>query len=99
MIQDAVTAGLLPKQPLETRLAAVIETATSTDLGALDNEVKATRKLYVQKVAQAADEAWPHTIGGFPGPSAQTRQSNITAPPLKKKTERAAAPSAAFTAH
>ena len=38
MVQDAVTAGLLPKQTLETRLAAVIETATSTYLGALDDE-------------------------------------------------------------
>ena len=36
MTQDAVMAGLLPKQPLETRLAAVVETATSTYLGALD---------------------------------------------------------------
>ena len=45
MIQDAVTAALLPKQPLETRLDAVIETATSNKLGALDED-KATAKLY-----------------------------------------------------
>ena len=38
MIQDAVLAGLLPKQPLETRVAAVIETATSTYLSALDKD-------------------------------------------------------------
>ena len=57
MIQDAVTAVLLPKQPLETGLAAVIETATSTYLGALDDEDRATAKLYVQKAVQAAEEA------------------------------------------
>ena len=57
MSQDAVAAGLLPKQPLETRLAAVIETATSTYLGGLDDEGTATAKLIVQKAAQAADEA------------------------------------------
>ena len=67
MIQDAVIAGLLSKHLLETRLA-VIETATSTCFGALDNEDKATAKLYVQKAAQAADEAWQQTIGGLQGP-------------------------------
>ena len=65
MIQDAVWAGLLPKHLLETRLAAVIE----TDLGALDDEDQATAKLYVQKAAQAADEAWQQTVGGLQGPS------------------------------
>ena len=30
---------------------------------------KATGKLYVQKAAQAADEAWQQTIGGLQGPS------------------------------
>ena len=38
MVQDAVTAGLLPKRPLETRLDAVIGTATSTYLEAIDDE-------------------------------------------------------------
>ena len=57
MIQDAVTPGILPKHPLQTRLAAVIETATSTYLEALDDDDRATAKLYVQKAAQAADEA------------------------------------------
>ena len=68
MIQDAVLAGLLPKQHLESRLAAVIETYTSTYLSALDDEDKAMAKLYVQKAAQAADEAWQQTIGGLQGP-------------------------------
>ena len=68
MIHDGVTVGLLPKQPLETRLAAVIETAISTYLDALDDEDKPTAKLYVQKAAQAADEAWQQTIGGLQGP-------------------------------
>ena len=57
MIQDGVTAGPLPMGPVETRLAAVIETALSTYLDALDDEDKATAKLYVQKAAQAAEEA------------------------------------------
>ena len=50
------------------RLAAVIETATSTYLGALDDGNQATAKLYVQKAAQTADEAWQQTIGGLQGP-------------------------------
>ena len=69
MTQDAVTAGLLPKHPLETRLAAIIGTATSTCLGALDDEDRATAKLYVQKAAQAAEVAWQQTIRGLQGPS------------------------------
>ena len=68
MIQDGVIAGLMPKQPLGTRLAAVIETAISAYLDALGDEDKA--KLHVQKAAQAADEAWQQTIGGPQGPSA-----------------------------
>ena len=55
VIQDAVWAGLLPEHLLETRLAAVIGTATSTCLSALDDEDQATAKLYVQKAAQAAN--------------------------------------------
>ena len=69
MIQDAVWAGLPPEHHLETRFPAVIETGTSTHLGALGGEDKATTKLYVQKAAQAADEAWPQTTGGLQGPS------------------------------
>ena len=69
MIQDPVLAGLLPKQPLETRLAAGIETAISTYLSGLNDGDQATAKLYVQTVAQAADEAWQQTIGGLQGPS------------------------------
>ena len=70
MIQDGVTARLLPKNLLETRLAAVIETALSTYLDALDDEDKATAKLlYVQKAAQAAEEARQQTFGGLQGPS------------------------------
>ena len=68
MIQDAVFAGFLPEQSLETRLAAVIETVTSTYLSALDDEDKATAKLCVQKATQAADEAWQQTIGGWQRP-------------------------------
>ena len=64
MIPYAVLAGLLPKQRLETRLAVVIETATSTNLDGLS-----TTRLYVQKAAQAAEEAWQQTIGWLQGPS------------------------------
>ena len=57
-IRVAVLAGLLPEQLLETRLSEAIETATSTYLSALDNDEQATTaRLYVQKAAQAADEA------------------------------------------
>ena len=37
MIRDAVWAGLHPEQILEARLTEVIQTATSTNLSALDN--------------------------------------------------------------
>ena len=57
-----------PEQILEARLTEVIETATSTCPSALDNDEQATAKLYVQKAAQAADEAWQQTIGGKQGP-------------------------------
>ena len=69
MIQDALTAGLVLQQPLEARLDAVIATATSTCLEALDEEDRATAELYVQKAAQAADEAWQQTVGGLQGHS------------------------------
>ena len=62
MIRDTVWAGLLPEQILETRLSEVIETATSTYLSALDRNEQATAKLYVQKAAQVADEAWLQTV-------------------------------------
>ena len=77
-IQDGVTAGLPLKQSLETRLAAVIETATSTCLRALDDEEdKATAKLFVQKAAQAADEAWEQTIAGLQGPSVTNPTASV----------------------
>ena len=66
--QGGVTACILPKHLQESRLAAVIETALSACLDALDDEDKATAKLYVQKAAQAADEACQQTIGGLQGP-------------------------------
>ena len=48
MIRDAVRAGLLPEQILETRLSEVIETATSTYLSELDNDEQATARLYFE---------------------------------------------------
>ena len=69
MIQDSVTAGLLLQRPLEARLTQDIETATSTYLETLDDGDPATAKLYVQKAAQAADDAWQQTVDGHNGPS------------------------------
>ena len=69
MIQDAVMAGLLPKRPLVTSLAAIIEAATTTYLEALDDEDRATAKLYVQRAALAGDEAWQQTVEGHNGPT------------------------------
>ena len=37
-------------------------------LEALDDEDRATAKLYVKKAAQAADEAWQHTVDGYNEP-------------------------------
>ena len=77
------------KHSLETRLAAVIETATSAHLGALDDDYKATAKLYVQKAAQGAEEAWQHTIGGLEGRNVTTptvSDLEQPAPPLRMKT-------------
>ena len=68
MMPEAVTAGLLPKQPLVTRLG-VVEAATTANLEALDGEEKATGKFYIQKAAQAADEAWQQTVHGHNGPT------------------------------
>ena len=67
MIQDAVMAGLPPKQPLVTRLAAIIEAATTTFFEAFEDEDIATAKQHVQKAAQAADEAWQQTVEGHNG--------------------------------
>ena len=66
-IREAVWAGLLPEQILEARLSEVMA-ATSTYLSALDSDEQATAKLYVQKAAQAVDEAWQKTIRGLQGP-------------------------------
>ena len=65
-------AGLLPKKPLETHLAVVIERATSTYLEALDGDDQAAAKLYVQQAAPAADEAWQQTVDGHNGPANPT---------------------------
>ena len=78
-----------PEQILEVRVSEVIETATSTYLSALEHDEQSTAKLYVQKAAQAADEAWQQnwrTAGARrhkPGPS---HLSNTQAPPLEMKT-------------
>ena len=110
MMQNALTAGLLPKTH-----PAVTETATSTHPGALDDEDRATAKLYVQKAVQAADEAWQQIVGGLQGPSVanlavadlehhssaiqEEDNDDRTSQRPEEPTQYAAAPSAAFTAH
>ena len=89
MIGDAVLAGLLSEQLLETRLSEVTETAISTYLSALDNDEQATARLFIQKAAQAADESWQHTVSGQQGPGVAGRPLlpwDILAPPLRMKT-------------
>ena len=89
MIRDAVLAGLLPEQVLETRLSEVIETATSTYLSALDSDAQGTARLFIQEAAQAADESWQHTVSGQQGPESQARPLppwDILAPPLRMMT-------------
>ena len=110
MIRGAVRAGLLPEQILETRLSEVIETATSTYLSALDSDVQSTAELYVQKAAQAADEAWQQTVLGLQGPgvanptiaslehsSSASRGGHGLLSAPEEPTQSAAAPSPAFT--
>ena len=67
MIQDAVMA----------HLAAIIETATTIHLEALDGEDQATAKLSIQKAAWAADEAWQKTVEGHNRPV-------VTNPPVSE---------------
>ena len=61
-----MSRNLLPDKILESSLSEVIETAAY--LSSIDSDEQATAKLYVQKAAQAADEAWQQRIGGLQGP-------------------------------
>ena len=80
MIQGAVTAGLLPEQPLLARLDTEIETATAAFLNALDNSEKPTARLHLQNAAQAADDSWPQAIQNHSGPTI----TNPTVPEIEK---------------
>ena len=84
MIHDAVTAGLVLQHPLETRLDAVIATATSTYLDALDDEDRATAKLYVQKAPRQLKKRGSKQSGEEGG---QGQTSNTPPPLLRTKTE------------
>ena len=70
------------QRSLERRLIAVIETATSTYLTALDDEDQGCGKV-VYPESSSADEAWQHTIGGLQEPGvtnptiASTRTSRL----------------------
>ena len=88
MKQDALVPCLLPKQPLETRLADVIETATTNYLQALDGKDQATANLYVQQAAQAVDEEWQQTVVGHNGPViTNTTVSELEHPVRPLKTD------------
>ena len=89
MIRDAVWAGLLPEQILETCLTVVIETATTTYLSALDSDEQATAKLYVQKQPRWQTKPGSKQLGDCRDLASQTRPShplNIPAPPPKRRT-------------
>ena len=66
MIQDAATAGLVPKQPSAALLDASIEAATAVYLEAINGSEKPTGKF---QSAQAADESWQQTVHGRNGPT------------------------------
>ena len=69
MIRGAAAAGLLPEQPLLARLDASVEAASAAFLGALDDSENPTAQVYLQKAAQAADEAWQQRVQGHNGPT------------------------------
>ena len=70
--------------PQEMRLSEVIDTATSTYLGALDNDEQATARLFIQKASQAADESWQNTVSGQQGPGvAGLTIAPLETPPLR----------------
>ena len=67
-----------------TRLAAVIEAATTSYFGALDGEEQATAKLYIQKAAQAADEEGQQT-------GQRHNESTVTHPTVSESEEKSSA--------
>ena len=113
MIQDEVWAGLPTGHLLETRLTAVIETATSTYLSALDEDQATAKKKSRRQLRQQTK------LGGtqledcsdMALPTRPSHPLNIPAPGLKMKTvmkwtspaeaptQCTAAQSAAFTAN
>ena len=85
MIQDAVWAGLLPEHLLETRLAAVIETAASTHLSALGDEDWATPSCMFRKRPRQQTKSGRRTVAAnnsvSTGPASRTRQwQNLNIP-------------------
>ena len=90
MIRDAVWAGLLPEHPLETRLAAVIETATSTYLSAhLTVMSKERRSCMFRRQPRQQTKLGSKQLEDCRDQASQTRPShpsNIAPPPPKMKT-------------
>ena len=70
-------------------LSSSCDTATSTNLSAVDNDEQATAQLFIQKAAQAADESWQHTVSGQQGLGVAPptiASLDIPAPPLRVTT-------------
>ena len=63
MIQDAVTSGLSPKQPLVIRLAAVIEGAT------FSRRRRQGYCLAIRSKSTPGSEAWQQTVEERNGPA------------------------------
>ena len=68
MIRSAATGGLVA-QPLLDRLDCLIQTASADFVCTPDNSETATAQLYLQKAAQAAEEARQQVIQRLNGPA------------------------------
>ena len=82
MIRAAAAAGLLPEQPLLTRLDAKVEAASAAFLDAIDDSENPTARQHLHKAAQAADEAWQQAVEGHKGPTI----TNPTIPELEQRS-------------
>ena len=75
MIPDAVLAGFLPKHPLETRLAVVIETATSTYLSALMMKIKPRQSCTCRRRRRQQTKVGRKQLGDCRDPSLEHHSS------------------------
>ena len=83
-VLGARVQSVLLEQTFLARLDNLIEGASTVFLDALDGNEKPTAQLYMQKAAQAADEAWQQIAQGHDGPTiakptvAEVEQSDTT---------------------